>query len=200
MPPRAGLALFDFDNTITIADSYSRFLRHIATPEQTRRARWALGPALFGFRIGLVSARALRERATHFAFAGKEATVIRAHGSRFATETLPTLECPRMLRRIARHKTRGDTVVVVSASLDLYLRPWCERHGLELICNRLEQRDGRLTGRYHGGDIGTRKVERIQAHYDLDTYAVVYAYGDSREDRPMLALAHHRWYRGRQIR
>ncbi|NUS39871.1 MAG: HAD-IB family hydrolase, partial [Lysobacter sp.] len=27
----------------------------------------------------------------------------------------------------------------------------------------------------------------------------IHAYGDSREDKPMLALAHERWYAGRRI-
>ena len=42
-------------------------------------------------------------------------------------------------------------MVIVSGSLDLYLRPWCESLGLGLICNRLESHDGRLTGRYADG-------------------------------------------------
>ena len=33
------LALFDFDHTVTAGDSYGRFLRRIATPQQLARAR-----------------------------------------------------------------------------------------------------------------------------------------------------------------
>ena len=39
----------------------------------------------------------------------------------------------------------------------------------------------------------------IFATYDLSTFARVHAYGDSREDRPMLALAQERWWRGHRI-
>ena len=88
---------------------------------------------------------------------------------------------------------------LVSGSLDVYLGPWCERHGLALICNRLESRDGRLTGRYADGDRGGHKAGDIRSRYDLSCYDRIHAYGDSREDRPMLALAHERWYRGRRI-
>lgn len=103
-----------------------------------------------------------------------------------------------MMERIAAHRERGHTVVIVSGSLDVYLAPWCRRHGLELICNRLESVDGRLTGRYAGGDRGGHKVADILARYDLSRYERVHAYGDSREDRAMLALAHERWWRGRR--
>ncbi|MCW0450997.1 hypothetical protein NB721_000083 [Xanthomonas sacchari] len=59
--------------------------------------------------------------------------------------------------------------------------------------------DARLTGRYRHGDCGPRKAALIRMQYDLNAYRRIYAYGDSREDRPMLALAHERWYCGRRI-
>lgn len=193
------LALIDFDHTVTTCDTYSRFLRSVATPRQLAHARWKVGPWLAGYRAGLVSAAALRTRVTRMAFAGREAAEIEAAARRFADEILPGLLRTPMMERIAWHRQRGDTLVLVSGSLDLYLRPWCQRHGLELLCNRLETVDGRLTGRYLGGDRGAHKAADIRAHYELSRYARVHAYGDSREDRPMLALAHERWYRGKRI-
>ena len=152
-----------------------------------------------GYRVGLVSAAALRIRVTRLAFAGRDAAGVEAAARRYAEEDLPALVRPAMLERLAWHRDRGDTVVLVPGSLDSYLRPWCGRHGLELLCNRLEAVDGRLTGRYLGGDRGRHKASDIRARYDLSRYARIHAYGDSREDRPMLALAHERWYRGRQL-
>ena len=81
-------------------------------------------------------------------------------------------------------------------SLDAYLRPWCELHGLALICNRLKVVDGRLTGRYLDGDRGAHKAADIRARYDLTQFDRVHAYGDSSEDKPMRALAQERWWRG----
>ena len=66
-----------------------------------------------------------------------------------------------------------------------------------MICNTLEVQDNRLTGRYAGGDCGPRKVALIRKRFDLGTYQRIHAYGDSSEDKPMLALAHERWYRGK---
>ncbi len=58
------LALVDFDHTVTTCDTYGRFLRRLATPGQLARARWTIGPWVAGYRLGLVSASALRVRAT----------------------------------------------------------------------------------------------------------------------------------------
>ena len=193
------LALVDFDHTVTTCDTYARFLRGVATPEQRAGEAWRVGPWLAGYRLGLVPAAALRTRVTRLVFTGGDPAAIAAAGQRYADEVLPGVLRPRMMERIAWHRARGDTLVLVSGSLDLYLRPWCERHGMELLCNRLEVVDGHLTGRYLGGDRGAHKAADIRARYDLSRYERIHAYGDSREDRPMLALAHERWYRGRHV-
>lgn len=193
------LALFDFDNTLTDCDGYARFLRRIATPGQLAQAQWKVGPWLLGYRLGLVSAAGIRARVTRFAFAGADAAGIAAQAVAYAREALPASVRPEMLRRLEWHRSQGHDVAVVSGSLDLYLQPWCEQYGLALICNRLEAEDGRLTGRYAGGDIAPHKAREIRSRYDLARYARIHAYGDSGEDKPMLALAHERWYRGRRV-
>lgn len=195
------LALFDFDHTITTADSYAGFLRYIASPEEYSRAKRLLAPWLAGYRLGLVSAECIRARITRIAFSERHEWEIREQGMRYAQDELSTLVRSEMMQRIDWHRDQGDVVVVVSTSLDVYLQPWCREQGLELICNQLETaNDEQLTGRYdNGGDCGPEKVRHIRARYDVATFPQVYAYGDSHEDRPMLALAQQRWYRGRRI-
>ena len=113
---------------------------------------------------------------------------------------LPSTLRPRALERLEWHRSQGDRIVVVSASLDVYIAPWCAERGLEFICTTLEERDGRLTGRYVDGDCcGPEKARRIRARCDLGRYSVIYAYGDSGEDREMMALAHKKFYRWQEI-
>lgn len=193
------LALVDFDHTVTTCDTYGRFLRRVATPRQRATARWTVGPWVAGYRLGVVSASALRVRVTGEVFRGRDVAEIEAAGAHYAGDELPGLVRPEMLARIADHRARGHTVVIVSGSLDVYLAPWCAAHGLGLLCNRLEADRGVLTGRYAGGDRGRHKVADIRAHYELARYRRIHAYGDSREDRAMLALAHERWWRGRRL-
>ena len=193
------LALVDFDHTVTTCDTYSRFLRSVATPAQLSTAKWTVGPWLLGYRLRLVSAAALRTHAPQLTFAGRDAGEIEAAGGRHARDTLPGVLRPEMMERIGWHQERGDTVVIVSASLDTYMQPWCDAHGLALLCNRLEAVDGRLTGRYLGGDRGPYKVADIHSRYDLASFDRVHAYGDSSEDKPMLALAQERWWRGKRV-
>ncbi len=193
------LALFDFDHTLTRCDTDARFLRVVATPAQLAQARWTVGPWLLGYRARIVSPARMRARATPVALTGRCAAALATRAMEYAAAELPRLLRPDMMARLAWHLGQGHRVVVVSGSLDLYLRPWCAQHGPELICNRLETVDGAATGRYAGGDVGARKAVEIGRHLHLPDYTRIHAYGDSREDRGMLALAHERWYRGRRV-
>ena len=95
---------------------------------------------------------------------------------------------------------RGDRVVVVSASLDAYLEPWCRAMGVDVICSRIETRDGLLTGRYLQGDCcGEVKAQRIRDGYALTDYETIYAYGDTDEDHPMLAMADKPFFRWKPL-
>src|SRR5690606_8466957 len=161
------------------------------------QAWWRIGPWLLAYRLKLISAARIRRRVTAQVFSGRHAGEIGQLARDYAREHLPGMVRPQMLEQIRWHKAQGHTVTVVSASIDLYLQHWCEQLGVQMICNRLEVRDNRLTGRYADSDCGPRKVALIRQLFDLDRYQRIQAYGDSREDKPMLALAHERWYRGK---
>lgn len=193
------LALFDFDGTITSADTWTPFMRFAVRP--ARIVAWLpFIPVVAAYRLGVVSASRVRQLAARVGFRGEDAARVRRLGAEYAATVLPTMLRQDAMERIAWHALQGDDVVIVSASLDVYLGPWCEAQGLEHICATLEERDGRLTGRYLGGDcVADEKVRRIRERYDLSRYSLIYAYGDTAEDRQMLELAHKRYYRWKDI-
>jgi HAD superfamily hydrolase (TIGR01490 family) len=194
------LALFDFDGTITEGDTFSSFLLFAVRRRRIMLGAVPLSPVVLCYRLGLISARQARPIVSRVGFQGEPANSVREVGRRYAVDVLPRTVRRRALERIHWHKSQGDTVVVVSASLDTYLGPWCESIGVERICTELEERDGRLTGRYRHGDCsGPTKVSRIRAQYELSRYAVIYAYGDTDDDREMLQLAHRKYYRWQEI-
>ena len=194
------LALFDFDGTITSSDTWTPFMRMAVRPSRMRVGVVVLAPVIVGYRLGMISSSRGRRATVRMAFAGEWADHVRQHGARYASTVLPGTLQARALERLDWHRSQGDHMVVVSASLDAYLVPWCAERGLECICTTLEERDGRLTGRYVGGDcMGAEKARRIRGRYDLTRYPMVYAYGDSGEDREMMALAHRKFYRWQEI-
>ncbi len=134
-------------------------MRIAVPPVRLAAARALLLPVVVGHRLGALSASRGREIAARVAFQGGRTTDILERGRIYAATTLPREVRPEALERIEWHRSQGDHVVVVSASLDVYLAPWCHAHGLEYICTVLEQRAGRFTGRYVGGDCSGREGE-----------------------------------------
>ena len=194
------LALFDFDGTITTRGTYPGFVRFAIRPRRKVVAGIILGPLIVGYRVGLVSDRAIRRATSRVVFQGEQPERLRRLGERYAAEALSELMRPSALERIAWHRARGDLVVVVSASLDVYLEPWCAAMGVDVICTRLAVDGGRVTGRYRRGDCcGLEKARRITERYALGEYGTVYGYGDTEEDREMLELADKKFFRWQEV-
>src|SRR5215204_4616318 len=126
-------------------------MRTATRPWRLAAGRVVLAPVFVGYRLGFISASRGRRLAARVAYTGEDAAGIRRRGSDYAARVLPGRVRPAALERIEWHRSHGDDVVVVSGSLDVYLKPWCAERGLECICTTLEERGGRLTGRYVDG-------------------------------------------------
>ena len=193
------LALFDFDGTITTVDTFTPFVRQCAGRWRKLFGALALSPLIAAYKLGLVGGSPLRVAIAYICFRGRRVEDVRRLGARYAA-TLDAVVRGEMLEQIRAHRASGATVVVVSASLDVYLRDFCERMGADLIATELEVRDGVLTGRYRNGDCtGEEKARRVRERYDLARYGLVYAYGDTAEDEALLRLAARRFFRGREL-
>ncbi|MBJ6982163.1 MULTISPECIES: HAD family hydrolase [unclassified Luteimonas] len=194
------LALFDFDGTITTHETMPEFLRRSVPRRRLLAGQLLFAPLVIGYKMGLVSGTFIRSLIVRFGYSGVPVSVVEARGLEFARSHLPGTLRPEALQRIAWHRSQGHAIVVVSGGLEAYLRPWCEAHGLELVCSVLEQRDGILTGRYEGPQcVLAEKARRVGERYDLKAYPAIYAYGDTAEDRHLLGLATERYYRWQKV-
>lgn len=194
------LALFDFDGTITTREMFPDFIRHAISPWRLRVGWTALAPLVAGYRLGLVSGTVVRAAIVKVGFSGTGLSRYQAAGESFARDVLPGSLRPEAMRRIAWHQQQGDTVVVVSGAFDVYLGPWCASHGLDFLCSSLEHRRGVLTGRYADKQcVLAEKARRVRQRYDLTSYGRIFAYGDTPEDRDLLALADRKTYRWQEL-
>ncbi len=194
------LALFDFDGTITTREMLPDFFRRAIPRRRLLIGQVLLAPLIVGYKLGVVPGTVVRAAIVRFGFTGLPFAGYEAVGAVFATDVLPGVLRPEVMQRIAWHQAQGDQVVVVSGGLDIYLAHWCRGHGLDLLCSSLERQDGRLTGFYEGAQcVRAEKARRVREHYPPGNYAEVYAYGDTVEDRELLALASRKFYRGVEI-
>lgn len=197
---KSNLALFDFDGTITDADTFTEFVL-FATPKW----RLVLGlvliwPVILAFKLGWLPAARTRPIVAKVAFWHRSVAKVNAQAQAYVEHRLPQIVRPQAAQRLDYHRSCGDRIIVVSASLSPYLEIWCDEQQLELLCSQLSKSQGqggsRYSGSYEAGDCsGQRKVEFINCAVNLDDYEQVFAYGDTDEDLPMLALADEAYLR-----
>ncbi len=202
------LHLCDFDGTLTRGDSFVRFLI-FAVP----LPRLALGGIvlLFHFSVlflkGKWSNEAGKTAVLSYFFKGKTLEEMQALGEHFCQQKLPTLLRLELLALLRQARRDGHKVVIVSASVDTWLRPFCETEGFDLLCTALEflaneNKATPLSGhpplpevlRFSGhlatpNCNGAEKVRRIQGAYALHSFERIVAYGNSKGDAAMFGLA-----------
>ena len=125
-PTPMNLALFDFDGTIPSTNTWTPFLKYAVRPSRMVVGRLLFLPVIVGHRLGVVPAGRVRQIANCVAFWGERSVALRQCGMKYATDVLPRTLRQAALDRIEWHRSRGDDVVVVAASLDVYLGPWCD--------------------------------------------------------------------------
>jgi phosphatidylglycerophosphatase C len=190
---KAVVAAFDVDGTLTTRDCVTPFLR--------RAAGRRLVSAILGHPLEALAAAARRDRdrlkeLACAALRGVEAPVVDELGRSFAREVMTRWLRDDTTARLRRHRELGHRVILASASLDAYLGPLGEMLEVDgVVCTRLERGpDDRLTGRLVGANCrGVEKARRVREWLEAGGLAgaVLWAYGDSSGDRPLLEAADH---------
>jgi HAD superfamily hydrolase (TIGR01490 family) len=194
------IAAFDFDGTVTRRDTMMPFLRLVAGTRRVAGAAFADLPrlALVGLRVG--DRDAAKDRVLRRLLEGRSVGEVLAAGRAYAEAVLAAELRAAALERIAWHRDQGHELVLVSASLDAYLDVIGPELGFDqVLCTRLEVRNGYLTGAMVGGNCrGAAKIARLRvACLDLAAREM-WAYGDSAGDRAMLSAANHAWWMTRR--
>ena len=186
------VAAFDVDNTLTVRDCVVPFMRSVVgTP---RLMKVMLSNA--GKTIQSVRRRdrdALKAKFVAGVFAGKNADEIEALGVQFASKVAERWLRSDVATRMRWHQEQGHVVILVSASLGVYLHPLGDLLEVDaVLCTELEEVDGVLSGQLIGKNCrGEEKVSRVQKWREeagIDVQDLVYAYGDSSGDKQLLDL------------
>lgn len=192
--------LFDFDGTLTSADTLLEFIRYACG-----RRRFFIGFALFSpllvlMKLHLYPNYRAKQRLFAWYFKGMSIDNFDLVCRRFAHHN------QRLMRQKALDRLReifhnNDTLCVVSASIDNWVRPFfyniskASRSDFRVIGTEVEvDTDGVLTGRFRTHNCyGAEKVRRVleampQLKSNRDDFWVV-ACGDSRGDKELLEFA-----------
>jgi phosphatidylglycerophosphatase C len=192
------VAFFDFDGTLTRGDTLLPFLRYVVGAPNYYVKLALVSPVLAAYFVKILRNDTAKQIVLKQFLAGYQIDELFELGQRFSEKVIPTMLRSEGMERLRWHQEQGHECVLVSASLDLYLRAWSTSNCFsDLICTSLsEEKKETVTGKIKGKNChGTEKLRRILAWQSSRKTRQVYAYGDTSGDGPMLKMATYGYIR-----
>ncbi|MEO5339727.1 MAG: HAD-IB family hydrolase [Magnetococcus sp. MYC-9] len=190
------LALFDLDNTLLAGDSdhlWGEFLVQQKLVDGT--AYKAKNNQFFqDYQQGTLDIQAYL--AFQLAFLAQcEQTVLYRWRDRFMAERVLPIVAPHARDLLHRHRQRGDTLVIITATNRFVTEPIAQALGVpHLLATEVEEHEARFTGRSTGIPCFREgKVHRLQAWMQehQQSLADSWFYSDSHNDLPLLTQVTH---------
>ena len=190
------IAFFDFDGTITSKDSTIGFIRYFSGDLAFIIGIIILLPFLTLYKLRVITNNSIKKIIITYFFKGISINKFSKQAKKYSLENIDSIVRKKAYDKIQWHKDNGHTIVIVSASIDLWLQPWCEKNNIPCISSELEIIDQKITGNLLNNNcFGPEKVKRINNIYKLSDYEYIYAYGNSRGDFEMLNIANEKYYK-----
>ncbi len=196
MSSKRKLVLFDFDGTITDRDTLFDFLKF-----NTGKLYFYTGLLLLVPVFGLLFLRIIpnwraKELMLTWFLRKMPLAKFNEKCAQYSTHHLQSIIRPQALKEILNYKKENFEVVVVTASPENWVKPWCDSLGISCIGTKLQSQDLLITGKIMGKNCyGYEKVKRIKKEYNLDEFEIEAAFGDSKGDEPMMLLAKRKYYK-----
>lgn len=190
------LAIFDLDNTLLSIDSdhaWGEFLLEQGAVDSVAY-REANERFMADYNAGTLDMAAFLEMALKPLAENTPEQLAAWHQQFMASKIEPHI-LPKAEELLARHRTKGDTLLIITATNRFITAPIAERLGVDdLIAVDPEMIDGRYTGRVSGvPSYREGKVTRLKQWLeDQDlTMDGAWFYSDSHNDLPLLEQVEH---------
>lgn len=184
------LALFDLDGTITEVDTYLKYLLGFAR-RRPRFWRWfALPFDVLRFKLGMKDNTWLKQRFLNAIFGGISRDEVNAWTETYLDQVMRSWLRAGAMQQIATHQQRGDRIIMITASPDLYVDALARRLGFsECLCTATRwTTEDRISGQLAGPNCyGLEKIKRIKILLsdNRDEYFII-SYSDHHSDLPLL--------------
>lgn len=192
------IVAFDLDGTLTRKDTLLTFIK-FAKGERAFYIGFALHLCLLlAYKLRLYPNWKVKQKIFSYFFKGECLADFNASCSNFFQVKGEQLLYASSIEKIRNYQEEGSDVVIISASIENWVRPFADFLGIkQILCTQVEvDASDKLTGRFITKNCyGREKVERLIALFpDREQYYLI-AYGDSRGDRELLAYADEKYYK-----
>lgn len=187
MEVKKKIVIFDFDGTLTTKDTLLVFIRFACGSAAFVWGFLRYSPQLVLMKLKLYQNWKAKEKIFAYFFRGWKETDFNQRCQEFAAQYHHLLR-PKGIETLRQAQQKGARVFIVSASIDNWVQPFFP--DIEVVGTQIEVQNGVLTGRFITPNCyGPEKVRRVTDIIGDRTPYYIYAYGDSRGDRELLAWA-----------
>jgi HAD superfamily hydrolase (TIGR01490 family) len=195
------LALFDFDGTIINRDSLLDFIRFAVGDFKFFLGLFLMSPILVLLKLKLMPNQKVKEKFIFYFFKNFTESQFKQKAEEYSLSKIEKITKKIALDKLNWHKQEKHKIVIVSASVECWLKSWCEKNGFEVLSTKLKFENQKLQKNFLTPNCyGQEKVNRIKEKYNLADFEYIYAYGDSRGDYQMLNIADERYFNWEQLK
>ena len=185
------LILFDFDKTITTADTLLPISLYLSKELNNRLAFPKIILSFILFRLGLKDEYKFKESIITKLVKGCNQELIEQLILDFYTKNYNKLFLAEVLKIISEESLAGNKIQIISSNFDIFLNPIVKLLPIDIIeSTKVEITEGIITGKLLG-KICTKdeKARRLLNLKQKFNFSEVIAYGDSTADYEMLRNA-----------
>lgn len=189
------LYCFDFDGTLTTKDSLFLFLKH-CKPKQYNGIMLKYLPLFILLKLKFADAEKVKIQLVNEFLMGKSKTELEQKAKEFFEKNHQKILRPKALAYIQNLDAQQNKLLLVTASLDIWVKPFADYLGLKLIATKIHFENGLFTGKLGSKNCNKlEKVKRIKNEIKDENFDKTIAFGDSSGDTAMLEWANNQYFR-----
>lgn len=188
------LYCFDFDGTLTYKDTMFMYLKFY-DPIKFQIQFLKHVPLFVLLKLKLAETEKVKKSFIGSILKGQTQEKIEKKSKQFFEEHYPKIVRENALDFIQNIDRDNTQSLLVTASLDIWAKPFAEAFKMQLVSTKAEFQNGIFTGNFIGKNCnGKEKLVRIKAEINDHKYDKIIAFGDTSGDKPMLKWANEGHY------
>lgn len=187
MESKKRICVFDFDGTLYRGDSFLTFTLYSLPFFHVVKGIIKASGSLIKWKLGLLDSSIAKEKLFYSLYKGQNIEALNTKAESFADFINRKLN-ESVFYTLKEALKNGETVLIISASLGFWLRPWAIKQGItNVIATEAECVGGTLTGYFSTPNCkGKEKVRRLLLEYPDRKAYYLSAWGNSDDDSEIL--------------
>ena len=183
------LYLFDFDGTLTYKDTMFLYLKFYNSAKFNFQFLKHV-PLFILLKLKLANAEKVKKSFISSILKGQLKTKIEEKSQQFFEKYYPEIIRENAIEFIQNIDREHTESYLVTASLDIWVKPFAEKFKMNLLATRAEFKKDIFTGNFVGNNCnGGEKVHRIKEALQGKKFDKTIAFGDTSGDKEMLEWA-----------